>query len=57
MLDQLNLDNLMTAFEWNTHGVDELLIGSLNANDAVDLPGGFSLQCLKKGIQVKSHMR
>lgn len=47
----------MEALEWDVHGVDEQLIGTLNSNDAVDLPNGFTLQCLKKGHEMGSLMR
>lgn len=57
MLDQMNLNRLLAAFEWNTHGVDEQLMGTLNSNDAIDLPGGFTLHCLRKGIEIGSKMR
>lgn len=57
MFDELNLGTLMDALEWDVHGVDEQLMGSLNSNDAIDLPNGFTLQCLKKGYETGSLMR
>lgn len=57
MLDEMNLDTLMDALEWDVHGVDEQLIGTLNSNDAVEMPNGFTLQCLKKGYEAESLMR
>lgn len=57
MLDELNLNRLLDAFEWNAHGVDEQFIGTLNSNDAVGMPGGFTLHCLRKGYEVGSLMR
>jgi hypothetical protein len=57
MMEELNLNRLLDAFEWNAHGVDEQLMGTLNSNDAIDLPGGFTLQCLRRGYEVSSLMR
>lgn len=36
---------------------DELLMGTLNAEDRLNLPGGFTQSCLKKGIEVHSMTR
>ncbi|KAI6208585.1 hypothetical protein M3Y96_00130700 [Aphelenchoides besseyi] len=57
MLNDMNLNRLLSAIEWNTYGTDELLMGTLNSHDAVDLPGGFTLQCLKRGFQTGSFTR
>jgi hypothetical protein len=46
MLNDLDLTGLMQNIEIKTYGIDELLMGSLNAADAVDAPGGFTEYCL-----------
>jgi hypothetical protein len=53
----MNLEKLLDGLEQGTYGVDELLMGTLNANDAIDIPGGFTLQCLRKGVEVGAFTR
>ncbi|KAI6186012.1 Beta-1,3-galactosyl-O-glycosyl-glycoprotein beta-1,6-N-acetylglucosaminyltransferase 3 [Aphelenchoides besseyi] len=49
LINEINLPNVINNFEWKAYGVDEQLIGSLNAADAVDVPGGYTRHCYEKG--------
>lgn len=40
------MTQIMKNIEWKAYGIDEIMMGSLNAADAVDLPGGFTDFCL-----------
>lgn len=46
MLTELDMTQLMKNIEWRAYGIDEVLMGSLNSADAVDMPGGFTNFCL-----------
>ncbi|KIH55559.1 hypothetical protein ANCDUO_14282 [Ancylostoma duodenale] len=40
------------AVEWmanTTHGVDEILLSTLQVSEALDMPGRFTSECMKKG--------
>lgn len=48
MLDELDLAGVMRQIDRKEkYGVDEILMGSLNAADAVGAPGGYTQYCLK----------
>jgi hypothetical protein len=57
MLHELDLIQLMLRIERSAKIVDgrdmykdELLLGTLNAEDAVGAPGGFTRHCLDEGV-------
>ena len=43
------METLIDKFNWIAYGVDEFMIPSLQATDAVGLPGGFTYYCLVNG--------
>lgn len=51
MINELDLTRIMKNIEWKAYGIDEILMGSINSNDAIEIPGGFTSHCLdqKKG--------
>lgn len=58
ILNKLDLTRLMKQVEAsgpvvNGHKMnkDEFLIGSLNTEDAIEVPGGFTHSCLDKGVE------
>jgi len=53
IVDELYLDNFIAELEENTsYGMDENLLSSINANDYLRAPGGFTSACLRKSIDV-----
>lgn len=54
---ELRLDALQETFDWHTYGVDEYLWGSLNAEDAIGAPGGFTRACLERGVETNATTR
>lgn len=52
MLNELNLTELMKRIEQKNFGIDELLIPTLHASDAISIPGGFTHECINKNIRV-----
>uniref|UniRef100_A0A7E4VXK2 Uncharacterized protein n=1 Tax=Panagrellus redivivus TaxID=6233 RepID=A0A7E4VXK2_PANRE len=49
IFDELNLATLVNNLNTKTYGIDEILIPTLNADDSVGLPGGFTRKCLDSG--------
>lgn len=52
VLTQMNVEKFIAKMEEGGYGVDELFWGTLNSNDEIGLPGGFTQHCLKKGKRV-----
>ncbi|KAL3990911.1 Core-2/I-Branching enzyme family protein [Acanthocheilonema viteae] len=46
VIDQLNLTILLDKFDSLSYGVDEMLFPSLNSEDSLAAPGGFTRQCI-----------
>ncbi|KAM3727599.1 Beta-1,3-galactosyl-O-glycosyl-glycoprotein beta-1,6-N-acetylglucosaminyltransferase [Dirofilaria immitis] len=46
IIDKLNLTILLDKFDRLSYGVDEMIFSSLNSEDALDAPGGFTRQCI-----------
>ncbi|KAI1725098.1 core-2/I-Branching enzyme domain-containing protein [Ditylenchus destructor] len=57
MLNQLDLTQFMKQLETNRYGIDELWLPSLQATDDLHLPGGFTSECLRRGISTGSVTR
>uniref|UniRef100_A0A914DVV9 Uncharacterized protein n=1 Tax=Acrobeloides nanus TaxID=290746 RepID=A0A914DVV9_9BILA len=55
MLNDLNLTTLMQQIEAKSYGIDEIMLPTLQATDALDAPGSFTHACLDKGITI-SHI-
>lgn len=53
MLNELNLTELIRRIELKDFGIDEILIPTLHAADALASPGGFTHYCYNKGSQAK----
>ncbi|KAI1728314.1 core-2/I-Branching enzyme domain-containing protein [Ditylenchus destructor] len=52
MVNELNLEIMYLQLETEKYGVDEISLPTLQATDAIGLPGGFTHKCLAKGIGV-----
>jgi hypothetical protein len=52
MLNDLNLNTFLRQIESKSFGIDEIMLPTLQATDALDAPGGFTHACLDKGIDV-----
>jgi hypothetical protein len=52
MLIELNLTTLMRQIEVKSFGIDEIMLPTLIATDALDAPGGFTHACLDKGKEI-----
>uniref|UniRef100_A0A7E4VVT0 Glycosyltransferase family 92 protein n=1 Tax=Panagrellus redivivus TaxID=6233 RepID=A0A7E4VVT0_PANRE len=52
VFEELNVDRLVRRLEQRHFGVDELFWGTLNADDGLQLPGGFTQKCLVKRSKV-----
>uniref|UniRef100_A0AC34Q2C1 Uncharacterized protein n=1 Tax=Panagrolaimus sp. JU765 TaxID=591449 RepID=A0AC34Q2C1_9BILA len=50
MLDELDLTTYIQTIERGFYGFDELFMATLNANPELGLPGGFTNDCIKKGV-------
>ncbi|VDK87524.1 unnamed protein product [Litomosoides sigmodontis] len=46
VVDELNLTILLDKFDNLSYGVDEMLFPSLNSEDSLGAPGGFTRQCI-----------
>ncbi|KAK6113327.1 Core-2/I-Branching enzyme family protein [Brugia pahangi] len=46
VVDKLNLTILLDKFDRLSYGVDEMLFPSLNSEDSLGAPGGFTRQCI-----------
>lgn len=46
MLSELDMTQIMKQIEWKAYGIDEILMASLNAADAVEAPGGYTDYCI-----------
>lgn len=60
LFEELDISLLMRRFELDDKlietfngGRDELLWGTLNTNDAIAVPGGFTHHCVDEGIEYK----
>ncbi|KAI6175041.1 hypothetical protein M3Y97_00988000 [Aphelenchoides bicaudatus] len=53
MLNDLNLTELMRRIELKGFGIDEIMIPTLHASDAIAAPGGFTHYCYKSNTNVK----
>ncbi|KAL3122992.1 hypothetical protein niasHT_006392 [Heterodera trifolii] len=55
MLTDLDLTETVRRLESGGFGIDEILIPSLHASDAIGAPGGFTRECIerKEGIRVQ----
>uniref|UniRef100_A0A7E4VIJ2 Beta-1,3-galactosyl-O-glycosyl-glycoprotein beta-1,6-N-acetylglucosaminyltransferase 4 n=1 Tax=Panagrellus redivivus TaxID=6233 RepID=A0A7E4VIJ2_PANRE len=50
IIDVLNTSTLIENLEKSKYGMDEHFISTLNSNEGLDLPGGFTTKCFEKGI-------
>uniref|UniRef100_A0A7E4VYS2 PH domain-containing protein n=1 Tax=Panagrellus redivivus TaxID=6233 RepID=A0A7E4VYS2_PANRE len=57
IFDELNLTNLVTNINTDTYGVDEILVSTLNSDDNIGLPGGFTRKCLGSKANVNTLTR
>jgi len=57
MVLEMDLTKLVGQMEWDAYGVDEQLFPTLQATDAIELPGGFTHACLKEDISGRDHAR
>ena len=48
MVFDLNLTKVLTLINKNGYGIDEILIPTLMATDALNIPGGFTHNCLDR---------
>uniref|UniRef100_A0A0M3K141 RNA-dependent RNA polymerase n=1 Tax=Anisakis simplex TaxID=6269 RepID=A0A0M3K141_ANISI len=46
IVDKLNLTTLLQRFDTIQYGGDEYVIPSLNSEDALDAPGGYTMKCM-----------
>ncbi|KAI6223630.1 hypothetical protein M3Y99_01444500 [Aphelenchoides fujianensis] len=53
MVHELDLTELVRRIELKSFGIDELMIPTLHAADALAAPGGFTHHCLSKGIRAQ----
>ncbi|KAI6203752.1 Beta-1,3-galactosyl-O-glycosyl-glycoprotein beta-1,6-N-acetylglucosaminyltransferase 3 [Aphelenchoides besseyi] len=53
MINELNLTELVRRIELKSFGIDELMIPTLHAADAIAAPGGFTHHCLEQNIAVQ----
>lgn len=49
MISELDLTKFLLQLE-GLFGVDELFIATINADDNLKAPGGFTYECLDRGI-------
>lgn len=58
LLDILNLDGFIKALETNvSYGMDEHFLSTLNSDDRLRIPGGFTRKCLTKNQTVQGVSR
>lgn len=57
ILTKLNVTKLIQIIEEGVYGVDEIFSATLNANEIIGLPGGFTTQCLDKNLYFTSPIR
>uniref|UniRef100_A0A7E4VG83 DDE Tnp4 domain-containing protein n=1 Tax=Panagrellus redivivus TaxID=6233 RepID=A0A7E4VG83_PANRE len=57
IFDELDLTLLIKNINTDTYGIDEILMSTLNADDAINLPGGFTQTCIDDGVVVKDLTR
>ena len=57
LVAELNVDGFIRELEKAEYGMDEDFLSTLNSNDAVRLPGGFTTRCIERGVQVSSITR
>ncbi|VDK55351.1 unnamed protein product, partial [Anisakis simplex] len=50
VVDKLNLTTLLQRFDTVGLGCDEMLLPSLNSEDALDAPGGYTRKCLHANV-------
>lgn len=48
MVHALNLTGILRQIETNRYGIDEIILPTLNSNDAINAPGGFTQDCLRR---------
>ncbi|KAI6170635.1 N-acetyllactosaminide beta-1,6-N-acetylglucosaminyl-transferase, isoform C [Aphelenchoides bicaudatus] len=46
MLNELDMTRIMKQIEWRAYGIDEILMATINAADAIDAPGGYTDYCI-----------
>ncbi|RCN40633.1 Core-2/I-Branching enzyme [Ancylostoma caninum] len=49
MVNTVDLTKLINQLNMDTHGVDEILLATLQVTEALDMPGRFTSECMKKG--------
>lgn len=57
MLNEMDITRLIDQVDTGGYGIDEIFMGSLNANDAIGVPGGFTMHCVDRGHFTNSPMR
>ncbi|KAH7730126.1 core-2/I-Branching enzyme family protein [Aphelenchoides avenae] len=53
MLNDMDLTELVARIEKGSFGIDEIMLPTLHALDAIDAPGGFTQYCQNKGVSVQ----
>ncbi|KAH7730137.1 core-2/I-Branching enzyme family protein [Aphelenchoides avenae] len=48
MVNDLDLTGILKQIETSRYGIDEIVLPTLNSNDAVSAPGGFTQECLRR---------
>ncbi|KAI6170637.1 N-acetyllactosaminide beta-1,6-N-acetylglucosaminyl-transferase, isoform C [Aphelenchoides bicaudatus] len=48
IMNELDLSQMMKQMEWGAYGIDEIIMGTLNSADAIDVPGGYSHYCTNR---------
>lgn len=49
MVDELDLTKFLAQLENGRYGIDEQLLATLQADDQIGAPGGFTLKCADEG--------
>uniref|UniRef100_A0AC34QCH4 Phage major capsid protein n=1 Tax=Panagrolaimus sp. JU765 TaxID=591449 RepID=A0AC34QCH4_9BILA len=54
ILDELNVTTFIKTLEQAKYGMDEDFMGTLNANEIIGMPGGFTLQFTPFGTKARN---
>uniref|UniRef100_A0AC34QT13 Uncharacterized protein n=1 Tax=Panagrolaimus sp. JU765 TaxID=591449 RepID=A0AC34QT13_9BILA len=57
VFDELNVELFIRQLERKGFGVDELFWATLNVDETINLPGGFTRQCLEQNFSSKTSTR
>ncbi|KAH7707244.1 Protein H41C03.3 [Aphelenchoides avenae] len=57
LLNDLNLTELVARIEKGGYGIDEIMLPTLHASDAIGAPGAFTQYCQNEGVSVRQITR